>query len=566
MIVGIDLGTTHSLIGVYEDGSARLLPNGLGDLLTPSAMSLMSDGSLRVGKPALDRLLSHPAQTVANFKRWIGTDREVRLGKKRFRAEELSALVLRSLIADAEHALGKRVSEAVISVPAYFSDAQRRATRAAGQLAGIKVERLINEPTAAALAYGLNEHADDTRFMVCDLGGGTFDVSILEMFDGVVQVHASAGDNHLGGEDFLDVLEEACRRKCGLQDASALNPSARSQLRQVLEQAKHTLTATKSAPAEVEIDLELAGHEIRWALDPKSYERLCEPLLQRIRRPIERALRDSGLTPADMDAVVLVGGATRMSMVPRLISRLFQQLPLRHINPDEAIAQGACVAAGMKARDSALEEIVLTDVCPYTLGVSSVIEGVGSSRQLAFTPIIERNSTVPVSRMKTFYPVSPHQVKVQIDIFQGESPIIEHNIKLGELSLAVPPGKKEEERAIEVRFTYDVNGVLQVEANVRGSSHREELILEQNAGVLTEEEIRKRLQKLAHIKTHPMDQQENIAIIARVERLYEEHLEFRPELTLKLSIFRDALEKQEPEEIARQREALEAMIDRMEKR
>lgn len=563
MIVGIDLGTTHSLIGVHENGSVRLLPNGLGDLLTPSAVSLAEDGTMLVGKSALDRLLSHPGRTVANFKRWMGTDREVRLGAQRFRAEELSALVLRSLIADAEHALGEKVTEAVISVPAYFSDAQRRATRAAGQLAGITVERLINEPTAAALAYGLNERADDIQFMVCDLGGGTFDVSILEIFDGVVQVHASSGDNHLGGEDFLDVLEGACRRECGLQDEGALNPSARSQLRRVLEQAKRTLTGAKAAP--VELKLQLAGHEIDWTLAPERYEELCEPLLLRIRKPIERALRDSGLEAVDMDAVVLVGGATRMGMVPRLISRLFQQLPLRHVNPDEAIVQGACVAAGMKVRDSALEEVVLTDVCPYTLGVSSLVEGTGPSRQLAFSPIIERNSTVPSSRMKTFYPASPRQTEVRFDVYQGESPIVEHNIKLGELTLAIPPGKTEDERAIEVRFTYDVNGVLQVEANVRGSSHREELILEQNAGVLTEAEIRERLKKLEHIKIHPLDQQENIAIIARMERLYEEYLEFRPALTIKLLGFRELLETQDLEEIAKQRHELEAMLDRMER-
>ncbi|MFT3806375.1 Hsp70 family protein [Arenimonas sp.] len=210
MIVGIDLGTTHSLIGIYEDSAPRLFPNAVGELLTPSVVSIGDDGGVLVGAGARDRLITHPGASVAAFKRWMGTNRSTQLGKRSFRPEELSALVLRSLLADAEAALGEKVREAVISVPAYFGDAQRKATRAAGELAGIKVERLINEPTAAALAYGLQERIDGSTFIVLDLGGGTFDVSILEIFDGVMQVHASAGDNHLGGEDFLKAMLEAC--------------------------------------------------------------------------------------------------------------------------------------------------------------------------------------------------------------------------------------------------------------------------------------------------------------------------------------------------------------------
>ncbi|WP_158883655.1 molecular chaperone HscC [Rhodanobacter sp. L36] len=541
MIVGIDLGTTHSLIGCYAESGERLFANALGDYLTPSVVSIDEGGHVIVGRAALDRMVSHPALSVASFKRWMGTSRETRLGAHSFRPEELSALVLRSLLADAREALAEDITEAVISVPAYFSDAQRRATRAAGELAGIRVERLINEPTAAALAYGFQEKPDGSRFLVFDLGGGTFDVSVLEMFDGVIEVHASAGDNFLGGEDFLDLLLSACLGDMKMA-AHAFSPQQLGQLRQRMETAKRTLSTNGSAT----IDAMLGDRHIAWNIDQDRYERLAEPLIHRMRAPLERAMRDAKLQPDQLDEVVMVGGASRMSLVTRMVSRMFGRLPLRHVNPDQAIALGTCVAAGLKARDQRLDEIILTDVCPYTLGTEVARRDAQGGLQTGFfAPIIHRNSTVPVSREKTYSPVEQGQKFMQLEIYQGENPMVENNIQLGELRVALDPSRSVQENQVTVRFTYDINGVLQVEALAHADNQRYELLLEQNPGVLDPQQIRERLAALEAIKIHPRNKQENLALLARAERLYEEHLSAREQLQGWIAQFRSVLETQD---------------------
>ncbi|NII72943.1 molecular chaperone HscC [Dyella sp. SG562] len=557
MIVGIDLGTTHSLVGRYGEAGSTLFPNALGELLTPSVVSVDEEGHIIVGQAARDRMISHPADSVAAFKRWMGTARETRLGARTFRPEELSALILRTLIADAEAATGEKVSEAVISVPAYFSDAQRKATRAAGELAGIRVERLINEPTAAALAYGLQEQRDGTRFLVFDLGGGTFDVSILEMFDGVVEVHASAGDNYLGGEDFLDVLETAFHADHKLGE---LSPQERGQLRRRLEQAKRELGA-----GQAQVNWKRGEELLSWNIDEERFARLSEELVQRMRAPLERAMRDARLQPNQLDEIILVGGASRMPLAARLVSRMFGRLPLRHINPDQAIALGACAAAGMKARDQRLDEVILTDVCPYTLGIAVSRRDEGGTEQDGFfAPIIHRNSTVPVSREEQFYPTRDHQREIKLRVFQGENPMVERNIKLGELDIPLPPQRSTQENAVNVRFTYDVNGVLQVEAEVIATRERHELVLEQNPGVLSPEEIRARLLALESIKVHPRDKQENIAMLARAERLYEEYVQARDQLQHWIARFRSILESQDEQMIREHRRHFGEALDTLE--
>jgi molecular chaperone HscC len=473
MIVGIDLGTTHSLIGAYSEQGSTLFRNALGDHLTPSVVSVDGDTVL-VGQAARDRLISHPHHTVASFKRWMGTARETRLGDRSFRPEELSALVLRSLLADAEAALGEKIEEAVISVPAYFSDAQRKATRTAGELAGVRVERLINEPTAAALAYGLQTREEESRFLVFDLGGGTFDVSILECFDNVFEVHASAGDNFLGGEDFLDVLVEAFCQDRSVR-RQALSPQEYGQLRRRLELLKRDIGGAAGAPMQIAID----GRDHTWEIDEERFARLCEPLVQRMRTPIERAMRDAKLQPGQLNEIVLVGGASRMPLVARLVSRMFGRLPLRHVNPDQAIALGACVAAGLKSRDAKLEEIILTDVCPYTLGTQIARrDHNGQVHTGYFHPIILRNSTVPVSREDQFYPMNEQQQKLVIDIYQGENPLVVNNIKLGEISMDLDKRRGSDGNGVTVRFTYDINGLLQVEVTEHATQRRHELLLE----------------------------------------------------------------------------------------
>lgn len=560
MIVGIDLGTTHSLIGIFDGDAARLIPNGLGDVLTPSVVSVGDDGGILVGQAARDRLITHPHASVAGFKRWMGSNRNTRLGKREFRPEELSALVLRSLIADAEAALGEKVHEAVISVPAYFGDAQRKATRAAGELAGIRIERLVNEPTAAALAYGLQERIDGSTFIVLDLGGGTFDVSILEIFDGVMQVHASAGDNCLGGEDFLDLMLEACCKEIGI-DRRNLPPNELAHLRSRLEATKKQLSSGSEAIAKFHI----GGQSREWSIDENAFQRLSEPLLQRLRTPIERALRDARLAPADLSEVVLVGGASRMPAFTRLVSRMLGRLPLRHVHPDQAIALGACMAAGIKMRNQALEEVVMTDVCPYTLGVGTSREDEhGRITNGHFSPIIERNATVPVSRAEELCAIQDGQRFIKLEIYQGESPRVANNVLLGTLDVPLPPKVRKNAPAIEVRFTYDVNGVLQVESHTLGTNERRELILQDNPGVLSDAEIRERLAALSSLKIHPRSEQANLATVARLERLYEERLEHRAMLQDWLARFLAVLEGQDRVRIERERTELDQALAQFE--
>ncbi|PZQ09975.1 MAG: molecular chaperone HscC [Rhodanobacter denitrificans] len=560
MIVGIDLGTTHSLIGAYGPQGPSLFTNALGSTLTPSVVSVDEDERIIIGQPARDRLITHAASSVATFKRWMGSEREVRLGNHRLRPEELSALLLRQLLADAEAALGTRVEEAVISVPAYFSDAQRKATRAAGEIAGIRVERLVNEPTAAALAYGLQHRSDGGRFLVLDLGGGTFDVSILEIFEGVVEVHASAGDNYLGGEDFLDLLYKTLCTDLDL-DPTRLQPRDRARIRQRCEQAKRELSSRQAVHVRIPVD----GATIEWEIDQSRFAQLAEPLMQRMRAPVERAMRDARLQSSQVDEVVLVGGATRMPMVARLVSRMFGRLPLRDVNPDEAVARGVAIAAGLKSRDARLEEVILTDVCPYTLGTQvAQIDGAGRYQAGFFQPIIHRNSTVPVSREETFWPVEDHQSRLRIDVYQGENPMVANNIKLGALDVELPPRRSKDQNGVAVRFTYDVNGVLQVEATVLASGRRFELLLEQNPGLLSQEEIRERLRTLDALKIHPRDQHENMAATARAERVYEEHVDQRHALSERLASFRGALEAQDSRLIREERRALLTLLDHIE--
>jgi molecular chaperone HscC len=560
MIVGIDLGTTHSLIGAFVDGQPRLFPNAHGDLLTPSAVSVADDGTLLIGRPARDRVISHPGASVASFKRWMGSRRETRLGNRAYLPEELSALVIRSLLDDVQAACGTRPEEAVISVPAYFSDAQRRATRRAGELAGIRVERLINEPTAAALAYGLAEKLDDAHVLVLDLGGGTFDVSILELFDGVVKVHASAGDNFLGGDDFTEALRDHLLASNRIR-ADALGPAELGMLWMRAEHAKREICQGRP----VRLALSLAGRDVALDLDETRFETIVEPLTQRLRAPIERAMRDAGLRGSDLAEVVMVGGASRMPLLARIAARLLGRLPLRHVAPDEAVAHGACIAAALKAHDAAFEEIVLTDVCPHSLGVEvSMNLGNGQRSDGHFDPIIERNSTVPVSRVRDYFPVHAQQTQVTLRVFQGEHPRADQNIALGQLEVPVPAGPPDE-RGIDVRFTYDINGVLQVEATVRRTGVRHELLLIQEGSDLTEADAKRRLAELAALKVHPRDEQPNVAAIARVERLYAESLgDARIQLQQWLVQFQSVLATQDRPQIDQHRDALLSALDAFE--
>lgn len=564
MIVGIDLGTTNSLVAVWQDGAARLLPNALGHVLTPSVVGLNDDGEVIIGMAARDRLVTHPDRTAATFKRFMGTDREIRLGKKKFRAEELSALVLRSLKADAEAALGETVTEAVISVPAYFNDTQRKATRVAGELAGLDVQRLINEPTAAALAYGLENRDRECKFLVFDLGGGTFDVSILEFFEGIAEVRASAGDNFLGGEDFIGLLVDAFLNQAG-PTAGIEKDDLPEALEAIIRSQAESLKRTLSGADNGEMRVVWQGKEIVWAVGRQEFESLSQPLLDRLRAPLERALRDARIRPADLDEVILVGGATRMPMIRQLVARMFGRLPAGHIDPDQVVAMGAAVQAGLKARDKALDEVVLTDVCPYSLGIE-VVESFGRKKDWDgyFLPIIERNTTIPASRMERVCTVQNYQADLLVKVYQGENRRVDDNVYLGTLAMEMPVGPAGTETA-DVRFTYDINGLLEVQATVNSTGETRSVVIEQNAGVLSPGEIEKRLRALDKLKIHPRDETGNHAVLARAERLYEERLgDVRAVIGEQIGLFEAVLDGQRPDEIEAFRTRLKDLLDKIE--
>ncbi|MBV8634975.1 MAG: molecular chaperone HscC, partial [Burkholderiaceae bacterium] len=505
MIVGIDLGTTNSLIAVWEPGGPRLIPNALGEVLTPSCVSIDEDGTILVGRAARERLQTHPDRTAAVFKRYMGSDRKIRLGERDFRPEELSALVLRSLKEDAEAALGQPITEAVITVPAYFSDSQRKATRAAGQLAGLQVERLLNEPTAAALAYGLHLRGTESRFLVFDLGGGTFDVSVLDLFEDVMQVRASAGDNFLGGEDFVNCLVDRFFQVNELSPDLKFDAAFMQRLSARTEAAKRALTG---APRTT-IRVAHGERDYSMELDEASFEQICAPLLQRLRDPVERALRDADLRATELDSILLAGGATRMPVVKRLVARMFGRFPSGDINPDEVVALGAAVQAGLRMKDAALKEVVMTDVSPYSLGLKvSITLPDGRRSDGHFDPIIERNSTVPVSRVRPYSPVHNDQKILALEVYQGEARLVSDNILLGTLHIDLPPGSAQD-NGVDVRLTYDVNGLLLVEATLRRTGQKQELLIEGNPGLLSEEEIAQRFAALSELKIHPRDRIEN---------------------------------------------------------
>lgn len=543
MIVGIDLGTTNSLIAVWQNGAARLIPNAVGDVLTPSCVSIDDDGSILVGRAARERLQTHPDRSAAAFKRHMGSDKIIKLGKRAFRAEELSALVLRSLREDAEAALGQPVTDCIITVPAYFSDAQRKATRAAGQLAGLRVDRLLNEPTAAALAYGVHLRDSESRFLVFDLGGGTFDVSLLDLFENVMEVRASVGDNFLGGEDVTACLVERFLDHCAVPAAVRKDAQFLQRLSAQAELAKRSLSESASTT----IRIAHAKADYAMDLDEAALEQACAPLLARLREPVERALRDAGMPVADLDRIVLAGGATRMPVVRRMVARMFGRLPSCDINPDEVVALGAAVQAGLRANDAALDDVVMTDVSPYSLGIDTSMEyGDNQYSHGHFDSLIERNSVVPISRTKRYYPLRDNQTQLEINVYQGEARMASDNIFLGRLQIPLAPGSRED-NGIDVRFTYDVNGLLQVDVTHIRTAQTNVLVIEGNPGLLSEQEIAERLAALSKLKIHPRERMEHRTELARAERLYQQlRGSEREQLNDAIMQFERALDSQDP--------------------
>ncbi|MCI5726529.1 MAG: molecular chaperone HscC [Clostridium sp.] len=559
-IVGIDLGTTNSLVSVFKDGESVIIKNAFNETLTPSIVSRDENGEIYVGKIAKERQITNPNDTISLFKRSMGTKKEYKLGEKTFLPEELSSLVIRSLKADAEAYLNEEVTEAIISVPAYFNDTQRRATKRAGELAGIKVERIINEPTAAAIAYGLHEKNSNTKFLVFDLGGGTFDVSVLELYKNIMEVRAVAGDNYLGGEDFTKILMDMVANKKNL-DLDALDEKSYNMFRKQAEIVKRSFSDNK----EVEFNCLINDEEIKCDITLSEYEKSCELLLAKLRKPIERALSDAAIKLKEIDTIVLVGGGTKLPIIRSFVSKLFGRLPATNINPDEVVAIGAGIQSAMKMRNEAIKEIVLTDVCPYTLGTNTSVEKPGGYFESGhFFPIIERNTIIPVSRVERLYTIKENQKKISVEILQGESRRASENILLGELSVSIPPSPKGEQ-AIDVRYTYDINGILEVEVTVVSTGDKKKIVIQKNPGYMSEEEVENRLDELSELKIHPREKAENKHLLARGERMYEECVGHKRMLIEEaLRKFENILDKQEPREIERANSELKEILDEIE--
>lgn len=556
MIIGIDLGTTNSLVAYFTEDGLQIIPNRLGNHMTPSVVSV--DGEqVYVGETAKERQILFPDSSASVFKRNMGSQKVYQLDGKRFTAEELSSFVLRSLKEDAEHYLQEPVKEAVISVPAYFNEARRKATKRAGELAGLKVERIISEPTAAAIAYGLYQKKENTKFLVFDLGGGTFDVSILELFHNILEVRAVAGDNYLGGEDFTKVIRDLFLKDTGLSEEE-LDRRELGLLRKQAEQCKLAF-ATESS---FMMNCQIKG-EVKTALITRGrFEKRCEPLLDRIKKPVKKSLSDAKIKVSDIDEIVLVGGGTKLRLVRKYVAKLFKKMPNTSVNPDEAVALGAAIQAAMKERREAIKEVILTDVCPFTLGTEVVVER-GKDKHEAgyFAPIIERNTTIPASRTEQFRTVYDQQTKLNIHILQGESRFAANNISLGNLEVEVPPNKAGAE-VIDITYTYDINSLLEVEVKVVSTGEIKKMIIKNQEVDMTDEEIEARMKELSYLKIHPKDQEENQLLLLRGERLYEENTgEVRLRIEYELREFEKVLNERNEVEIANARKVLKDVLD-----
>ncbi|MBD5473170.1 MAG: molecular chaperone HscC [Lachnospiraceae bacterium] len=556
-IIGIDLGTTNSLAAYWKDGESRLIPNAFGEYLTPSVVSLDKDGTIYVGKTAKERLSSHPGQTASLFKRFMGSSRKYNLGSKTYLPEELSAMVLKRLKEDAESFLGEPVEEAVISVPAYFNDMARNATKRAGILAGFKVERIINEPSAAALACQNLRQEEDAVIMVFDFGGGTLDVSLVECFDNVIEITAVSGDNQLGGQDFDDAIGTYFINKCDLVPET-LEPETRALIRSCAEKCKRELTENKTA--QMVVNCSQVNQKLE--ITRKDIVAIGAELFERMSKPIKRVLMDSKLLSAEIDHIVLVGGSCKMPVVQQYLKHLLNRTDIEILHPDHMIALGAGICAGIKERDEEISDLVLTDVCPFSLGIGIRNENDLNRKLMSF--IIPRNSALPTSREDSYVTVEDNQTSVRFGIYQGESMYVDENIKLGELIIQIPPRPKGEIECY-VRFTYDINGVLEVNVSIpQVNVNRQMVIVNKDLG-MTAEQVEEKLGEYQKLKINPAEQEENKYVIAWGERLFmQSGGEYREEISKKMKYFHHIM-RNDPYQIPRVRKYLMVYLAFVEK-
>ncbi len=522
-IIGIDLGTTNSCVAVMEGGKATVVTNTEGSRTTPSVVAFTKNGERLVGEPAKRQAVTNADRTVSSIKRHMGSDYRVEIDGKKYSPQEISAMILQKLKADAENYLGEKVTEAVITVPAYFNDAQRQATKDAGKIAGLDVKRIINEPTAAALAYGLDNDKEQ-KIMVYDLGGGTFDVSIIEIGDGVIEVLATNGDNRLGGDDFdkriTDYMIEDFKSKEGIDLSN--DKMALQRLREAAEKAKKELssstttninlpfiTANETGPKHFEMDLTRA-----------KFDELTHDLVERTAAPVQNALRDAGLNASDLSKVLLVGGSTRMLSVQEKVKQLTGHEPSKTLNPDECVALGASIQGGKLAGDAGAGDILLLDVTPLSLSIET-LGGVA-------TKLIERNTTIPTKKSQVFSTAADNQTAVDIHVVQGERQFAKDNKSLGQFRLdGIPPARRGVPQ-IEVTFDIDANGIVNVSAKDLGTGKEQHITITSGSN-MSDSEIDKAVKEAAEYEAQDKKKKEAIdvrndadAMVFQTEKAMEE--------------------------------------------